>query len=194
MSCGLPLRGTDVDHCAACLAKPPRIERTRAAVAYDDKSRSIALRLKYGRKVALARTMARYMAPLIDREPENLLLVPVPLHRSRLWRRGFNQAAIVARELARRTNIREDSFLLKRVKRTPPLKGMTKLQRRKAVAGAFEVKASVTLKGKTVILIDDVLTTGSTANACARSLRRAGAQHVHLIVWARVVRPTQFMR
>ncbi|HVL78211.1 MAG TPA: ComF family protein [Sphingomicrobium sp.] len=192
--CGLPLRATEADRCAACLAKPPRIERTRAAVAYDDKSRSIAIRLKYGRKVALARTMARYMAPLIERESDNLLLVPVPLHRSRLWRRGFNQATIVARELARRTGIREDSFLLKRVKRTPPLKGMTRLQRRKAVAGAFRVGSSSALEGKTVILVDDVLTTGSTANACARALQRAGARHVHLIAWARVVRPNQFMR
>lgn len=192
--CGLPLRGTDIETCAACLAKPPRIERTRAAVAYDDKSRSITLRLKYGRRVALARTMARYMAPLVDRDAPNPLLVPIPLHRSRLWTRGFNQAALLAQELSRRLGTGHDPFLLRRLKRTPPLKGMSRLQRRKTVAGAFGVREGSCLEGATVILVDDVLTTGSTANACARVLRRAGADRVHLIVWARGVRPNPFMR
>src|SRR5687767_15900007 len=100
VTCGTPLQATDADTCAVCLAKPPRIKRTRAAVVYDDLTRSLALRLKYGRKVAIARTMARYMAPLVGHQPGGALLVPVPLHRSRLWQRGFNQSAIVARELS----------------------------------------------------------------------------------------------
>jgi predicted amidophosphoribosyltransferase len=91
-ACGLPLQATDSALCGACLAEPPTIARTRAAVAYDDLSRGVAIRLKYGRKVALARTMARYMAPLVEGRSEDCLLVPVPLHRSRLWWRGFNQA------------------------------------------------------------------------------------------------------
>src|SRR5437870_5091988 len=85
-------------------ARPPRIARTRSAVAYDELSRSLAIRLKYGRKVAIARTMARYMAPLIQALDGELILMPVPLHRTRLWRRGFNQSALVARELSRRLN------------------------------------------------------------------------------------------
>ena len=190
--CGLPLQGTDIEICAVCLAKPPRIARMRAAVAYDDLSRSLALPLKYGRKVAMAKTMARYMAPLIPVDDEDRLLVPVPLHRTRLWQRGFNQAAIVAREISRRTGLKSDPYLLRRTKRTPPLKGMSPLQRRRAVAGAFMVSAE--LKGQTVVLIDDVLTTGSTANACARVLKRAGAARVELVSWARVVRPTHLMR
>ena len=84
-------------HCARCLADPPQLDRMRAAVAYDELPRSIALRLKYGRKVALARTMARYMAPLRGRLGDGALLVPVPLHRRRLWWRGFNQSGLVAR-------------------------------------------------------------------------------------------------
>lgn len=192
--CGLPLKGTDIETCVACLAKPPRIERTRAAVAYDDKSRSIALRLKYSRRVALARTMARYMAPLVDRDAAKPVLVPVPLHRLRLWNRGFNQSALVAQELSRRIGFPHDPFLLRRVKRTPPLKGLSQLQRRKTVAGAFAVHKGACLNGATVILVDDVLTTGSTANACARVLQRAGADRVHLVTWARVVRPNPFTR
>ena len=189
--CGLPLKATDADTCAACLAKPPRLDRIRAAVAYDDISRSIAIRLKYGRKVALARTMSRYMQPLVGDVPAGTLLVPVPLHRWRLWRRGFNQSAMVAKELSRRTGLQVAVDALRRTRSTPPLKGMNVSQRRRAVAGAFKTTAGAELRGRTVVLIDDVLTTGSTANACARVIRRAGAQRVDLVSWARVVRPSR---
>ena len=192
-TCGLPLEATEMSTCGVCLARPPRVARTRAAVAYDDLSRGLAIRLKYGRKVAIARTMARYMAPLVASSVDPLL-VPVPLHRTRLWRRGFNQSALVARELSRRLKVPAAPLALRRSRRTPPLKGMSPLQRRKTVAGAFQVTDRIAVAGKTVILIDDVLTTGSTAEACARALQRAGAARVELITWARVVRPSQLMR
>jgi ComF family protein len=192
-TCGLPLQATEQTSCAACLAKPPRIARSRAAVAYGELARSLAIRLKYGRKVAIARTMARYMAPLVS-AGDHRLLVPVPLHRTRLWGRGFNQSALVARELSRQLGIAADPLALARIRRTPPLKGMSPLQRRKTVAGAFRVRDKRAVAGKTVILVDDVLTTGSTAEACARSLRRAGAARVELVSWARVVKPSQLMR
>lgn len=192
-TCGLPLEATEQSTCGACLARPPRIARTRAAVAYDDLSRGLAIRLKYGRKVAVARTMARYMAPLVGGEGDRLL-VPVPLHRWRLWGRGFNQSALVARELSRRLGIRTDPMALERIRRTPPLKGMSRLQRRRTVAGAFRVRRKEAVAGKTIILIDDVLTTGSTAEACARTLKRAGAERVELVSWARVVKPSLLMR
>jgi ComF family protein len=192
-TCGLPLQATEQRTCVLCLARPPRIARTRAAVAYDDLPRSLAIRLKYGRKVAIARTMARYMAPLVDGGADRVF-VPVPLHRTRLWSRGFNQSALVARELSRRLGISVDPFVLRRIRRTPPLKGMGQIQRRKTVAGAFRVSDKDAVTGKTVILVDDVLTTGSTAEACARTLKRAGAARVELISWARVVKPSQLMR
>ena len=189
----MPLQATEQKICGACLARPPRIQRTRAAVAYGDLARSLAIRLKYGRKVAIARTMARYMAPLVG-DGTDRVLVPVPLHRTRLWNRGFNQSALVARELSRRLGIAADPLALSRTRRTPPLKGMSPLQRRKTVAGAFRVRDRNAVAGKTVILVDDVLTTGSTAEACARTLKRAGAARVELISWARVVKPSQLMR
>ena len=192
-TCGLPLQATEQATCGVCLARPPRIARRRAAVAYDDLPRSLAIRLKYGRKVAVARTMARYMAPLLEGGTESVL-VPVPLHRTRLWRRGFNQSALVARELSRRLELAVEPMALIRTRRTPPLKGMSPLQRRKTVAGAFKVRDKGAVAGKTVILIDDVLTTGSTAEACARALKRAGATRVELVSWARVVKPSQLMR
>jgi ComF family protein len=193
-TCGMPLQATESRTCGACLARPPRIARTRAAVAYDELSRSVAIRLKYGRKVAFAKTMARYMEPLVASGEEERLLVPVPLHRSRLWGRGFNQSALVARELSKRLKIPSDAFALSRIRRTAPLKGMTALQRRKTVAGAFRVRDKAAVAGKTVVLVDDVLTTGSTAEACARALKRAGAARVELVSWARVVKPSQLMR
>jgi ComF family protein len=191
-TCGLPLQGTDAAQCVVCLVKPPPIDRTRAAVAYDEISRGLALRLKYGRKVAAAKTMARFMAPLI--ETRDAVLMPVPLHRSRLWTRGFNQSAIVARELSRRTGLVTDVSALRRVKRTPPLKGLSLAQRRRVMSGAFALRRGSCVDGRTIVLVDDVLTTGSTANACARALRKGGAARVELVSWARVVRASQLMR
>jgi ComF family protein len=134
------------------------------------------------------------MAPLVEHSGGEPILVPVPLHRTRLWRRGFNQSVLVARELSRRLGLRSNVLALRRSKRTPPLKGMSPLQRRKAVAGAFRVTDKAAIAGRTIILIDDVLTTGSTAEACARTLKRAGAARVELVTWARVLRPAQLMR
>ncbi len=191
--CGMPLEATDAEQCGRCLSAPPPLERMRAAVAYGPLSRVIALKLKYGRKVALARTMARFMAPL--RGPsEAAIIVPVPLHRRRLWWRGFNQAGLVARHLGARWQLPVDHHLLRRIKPTPPLKGMKEAQRRRAVSGAFTVVEGRRIDGRTVILIDDVLTTGSTVAACAKALRTAGAGRVELISWARVVRPSHLMR
>ena len=191
LRCGLPLKATEAETCARCLAKPPRLDRIRSAVAYDEISRSIAIRLKYGRKVALARTMSRYMHPLVGDLPGETIMVPVPLHRRRLWSRGFNQSATVARQLSRRTGIPVAVDALERVRPTPPLKGLNIRQRRRTVAGAFRVNPKAELRGRTVVLVDDVLTTGSTANACARVLKRAGAARVELVSWARVVAPSQ---
>jgi ComF family protein len=191
--CGMPLEATDAGECGRCLAAPPPLERMRAAVAYGPLSRSIALKLKYGRKVALARTMARFMAPLRG-DSTAAILVPVPLHRRRLWWRGFNQSGLVARYLGERWGLPVDQYLIRRMRPTPALKGMNEAQRRRTVGGAFEAVAGRRIEGQTVILIDDVLTTGSTAAACARALRKAGAGRVELISWARVVRPSQLMR
>jgi ComF family protein len=129
------------------------------------------------------------MHPLLGELPDQAILVPVPLHRSRLWNRGFNQSVLVARELSKRTGFPLAVDALKRVRSTPPLKGLNMRQRRRTVAGAFRPGGTVDLRGRTVILIDDVMTTGSTANACARILKRAGAERVDLVSWARVVRP-----
>ena len=191
-SCGLPLIATEAETCAKCLAQPPKLDRIRAALAYDDMARGVVLKLKYGRKVGLARVMARYMSSLRGDWPDDALVVPVPLHRWRLWNRGFNQSGEIARALGRRWGLPVVQDALVRTRRTQPLKGMNPNQRRDMVRGAFA--ASSMVSGRTIVLIDDVMTSGSTAEACATALRRAGAVRVELICWARVVHPGQLMR
>ena len=191
--CGLPLEATDVEHCARCLARPPIIARSRAAIAYGDIARSLVLRLKYSRKVALAATMARYMRPLVNVSPQTIL-VPVPLHWSRLWWRGFNQSGLLAANLAQLSGLEHRPMQLRRMRRTRALKNMSPRQRLLEVKSAFAVDAAADARGRSFLLVDDVLTTGSTSDACAKALLRAGAERVELICFARVVRPSLLER
>lgn len=193
VSCGLPLPATEAETCAACLASDGPLDRIRAAVAYGERARSLVLRLKYGRKIGLAATMAGYMRRALEELEPQALLVPVPLHRWRLWSRGFNQAQLVAAALTRLTGRPNDPLLLQRVKRTPKLKGMSVGERRRAVQGAFALRSGATVKGRHIILVDDVCTSGSTAEACARLLKRKGAASVSLLAWARVVAPARIV-
>jgi len=186
--CGMPLEATDVEHCGRCLAETPIIARTRAAMAYGEIARSLVLRLKYSRKVALAATMARYMRPMVEDAPD-AVLVPVPLHWTRIWWRGFNQSGLMAAKLAKLTGLSHDPTILERVKRTRSLKNMSPKQRSDEVRAAFKVSDKAAVKGRRFLLVDDVLTSGSTSDACAKALLRAGAERVDLICFARVVRP-----
>ena len=177
--------------CGACLAAPPPFVGAPAAVAYGDQARTVALRLKYGRRLGHARLMADWMARPLARLDRGLpmLLVPVPLHRWRLWSRGFNQAALVADHLSRRTGLPNAKQLLLRRKATASLRGLGRREREKAVAGAFALAdgARKTLAGQHVVLVDDVFASGATLRACAKVLRRGGAAEVSGLCWARVV-------
>ncbi|MFD1034424.1 ComF family protein [Sphingomonas hankookensis] len=171
--------------CAACLARPPAHDGVRAAVAYGPVARNVALKLKYGGRLALARTMARLM--LRHLPAEATCLVPVPLHRRRLWTRGYNQAQLIAAELGRLGGVPVACDVLRRTRSTPPLRGMDGRRRAKAVRGAFAVTDPARIKGQSIVLIDDVHTSGATVDACAKVLRAAGADRVSILCWARVV-------
>ncbi len=173
--------------CGACLSDPPAFDTMRAAVRYGEVARTIALRLKYGGRVGLARTIAAAMQRHLT-GLEDALLVPVPLHRRRLWRRGYNQAALIARALAGGNSERLQLKALIRTRATPYLRAMSAKQRAKTVRGAFALgpQQGGALSGKRVILIDDVYTSGATTNACAKVLKRGGAAEVHVRCWARV--------
>lgn len=181
--------------CAECLADPPAIDAMRAAVAYGAIARALALRLKHARRPGIAITMARLMRRHLDGS-DAPLLVPVPLHRWRIWRRGFNQSALIAHALARDAGCTVAVDALVRSRQTPVLRGLGAAARARAVRGAFRVgdAGRAAIKGRRIVLIDDVHTSGATADACARALKKAGAARVDLLCWARVGRAGELER
>lgn len=185
--CGITLPNAPVGTvCAGCLADPPALDGARAAVLYGPIARHVVMRLKYGGRPGHAETIGRLMARLVS--PGDAVLIPVPLHRWRIWRRGYNQSALIARVLARHHGLSFEADLLRRSRATPVLRGLGRNARAKAVRGAFDIDraARARLAGRDVVLVDDVHTSGATANACARALKRAGAGEVRLVCWARV--------
>ncbi|PTM41103.1 ComF family protein [Bosea sp. 124] len=174
----------------AAIADPPVFARARAVCRFDGTARELVHRLKYGDRTDLALTLGRMMAQA-GREllPDADLVVPVPLHRTRLWTRRFNQAAALAQVVARQASLPLAPLALARVKRTRQQVGLTRAQRTDNLQGAFKVPpgARPRIEGRRVLLIDDVLTTGSTANAAARAVLRAGASAVDILTFARVV-------
>ncbi len=188
--CGDPLvAGRDIGElCGACIADPPPFETMRAAVAYGDVSRAIALRLKYGGRIGLAKLIANAMKRQM-RGFDGAIVTAVPLHWTRIWRRGYNQAALIARAVSDGNDLEFDPALLRRRRATPYLRGMSAKQRLETVRGAFdapEVKRSA-LRGRRLVVVDDVYTSGATTRACAGVLKRHGAAEVHIRTWARVV-------
>lgn len=173
--------------CGPCLTEPPPFERARAVMRYGTVGRTIAHRLKYSRRLSHAHVMAAHMQRLIPEHVDKALLIPVPLHRWRIWSRGFNQAALIADKISRLTGITLKKDLLRRQVNTPPLHSLSLKTRQKVVRSAFTLApdAKAHLAGKTVILIDDIWTTGATASACARILKAGGAARVEVICWAR---------
>ena len=175
--------------CAACLAQPYAFDRARAACVYDEASRGLILKFKHGDHQPcaplFARWIARSAAPLLDQTDA---VVPVPLHRFRLLSRRFNQAAEIARPLARDAGLDYLPDALVRIAHTTPQGGKSARGRRLNVKKAFAVSEAGRrqVRGRRILLIDDVLTTGATAEACARVLIEAGARAVDLAVVARV--------
>ena len=190
-SCQRPFGGAANEGavCAPCLANPPRHDGIAAATLYNEASRKLVLTFKHGRRIALAPMLARLIAARLPEIDGEWLVVPVPLHPLRLWRRGFNQSALLAREIAR---LRGASLLvdgLVRHKRTPVLGGLGKAARARALSGAIAVRprCRVRFKGARVVLVDDVMTSGATSDACVGALKRAGAKRVIVACFARVL-------
>ncbi|MEP7222392.1 MAG: ComF family protein [Novosphingobium sp.] len=178
--------------CAPCLADPPRHDGIVAGTLYNDASRRLVLAFKHGRRIALAPLLGRLMSARmrdLGGSGEAWLIVPVPLHRWRLWRRGFNQAALLAREIARHRGGVVLPDALERRKQTPSLGGLGRKARARALVGAITVspRHSARLKGANVLLVDDVLTSGATSNNCVAALKRAGAAKVMITCFARAL-------
>jgi ComF family protein len=188
--CGRPFSaGSGIDHtCENCLRKQPYYDIARAPYLYEGPLMTAIHDLKYAKKTHLAGSlghlMASYAANWLGRADE-LLVMPVPLHPGRLRDRGFNQSLLLARHVASRLEARTDFLSLRRIRPTQPQTRLTSDERKKNVRRAFAVIEKTNLKGKSVLLIDDVATTGSTLSECARALKKAGVKEVYCLVLAR---------
>ena len=196
LHCGLPFASRAAAGtariCATCTAAPPPWARARAAMLYDTASRALILPFKHADQIEIARTLAMHMhragAALLAGAD---LLVPVPLHRWRLLRRRYNQSALLAQDLSRRTGIPVSLDMLVRLKPTRFLSQMPGSARARALSGAIAVRPVrlPLVTGRRIVLIDDVLTSGATAGACTRALLDAGAANVDVLVASRVADP-----
>jgi ComF family protein len=193
LQCGLPF-GFEIAGealCAACMEQPPVFDRARSAVIYNDASRKLILGFKYGDKLHSIHTFIPWLLRAgQDLFPSADFIIPVPLHPKRLRMRKFNQSALIAQGLAKKTTALYLPQSLQRRRHTPPQKGLSAKARSKNVQGAFCVppQRQAQLRDKTVILVDDVYTSGATLNECARALKAGGVAAVYVLTLARVMK------
>lgn len=191
-SCALPIHSPAVSShvCPECTEDPPPFCSARALVVYDQEVSPLLHKMKYGPDASLARFMGEILVSNLRKELEALetdLVVPIPLHVARLRHRGFNQAAIMGKAVARTLGVPFHLGVLDRSKATPPQVGLSRIQRRDNIKGAFFVRDPSLLKRKTILLVDDVYTTGATFREAARELLKKGAARVHVLAFARVL-------
>ncbi len=190
--CGLPFVSREGDNhtCSECITERRYFRMARAFGVYDDSLMEAIHLLKYGRKISMSRPLGALARETFfqfwDGDAIDLL-VPVPLHVKRLRKRGFNQAHLLIRRWAKQEGIPFDGFTLSRSRWTAPQTELSRRERRKNIKGAFSVRHPERIKGRKIVLVDDVYTTGATVNECARVLMKAGAEFVDVLTLARAV-------
>jgi competence protein ComFC len=195
VQCRSPFRNSfpldEEGRCALCRRGVRGFDAAYSFGFYEDELRKLIQLFKYGRVQTLAQPLGRLLALALPRDIAFDVIVPMPLHWRKRWQRGFNQSALLAREMGRRIHV-PVKHALRRVRNTGAQAGMTNAKRRLNVSGAFRARNANAFEGRRVLLIDDVMTTGATASSCARALRLAGAAHVTLLTVARVDRRIGF--
>ncbi len=189
--CGMPFEGEGVDHtCSRCITSPPPYSAARAALRYEGSCKELIHAYKYLYKSHLRRPLALLTAEILhsfvsEQRPE--LLIPVPLHKSRLRSRGFNQSLLIAETLSRNWQIPLLRQGLIRTRRTTPQVELTRAERLTNLKGAFAVKDTESVTGKHIMLVDDVFTTGATLSACAEALLKAGCSRISAVTVAHAI-------
>jgi ComF family protein len=173
--------------CTLCRLGLRGFDAAYSFAAYEGPARQLILMMKFQGVRSLAKPLARIAARALPRDRQFDLIVPMPLHWRRRWTRGFNQSALLTGELSRLLAIPQ-ADPLRRTRNSPAQSGLTAAERRRNVSGAFAVKLGTGLDRLNILLVDDVLTTGSTASAAAAALKRAGAAHVSVLTVARADR------
>ena len=193
-TCGEPFKSkVEEDHlCEKCLRKRPYYDELRAPYLYEQKLMTAIQLIKYSGKSSIVKSLGPPLAAFAKEwinDTKEMIMIPVPLHRRKLRQRGFNQSALIVRAISPALGIGVDFFSLIRTRYTESQAGLSLEQRRKNVKGAFEARSDKNINGKTVILVDDVATTGNTMNECARILKKAGAYKVLGLTLARTAPP-----
>lgn len=191
--CAVPLPGEieagDIAHCDACLGDPPPWQRGRAALLYEGNAARLVMALKHGDRHDLVAPFAAWMNRAgSDVLGQNSLLIPVPLHRFRLFRRSYNQAALLSSAIARLSGAEHGPEVLLRTRFTKPLGKLSPDERRAVLEGAIAVQRQAGVQGRAVVLVDDVMTSGATLRAATEALLSAGAGRVDVLTLARAAR------
>jgi len=186
--CGLPFFSGEDHPCGDCSNHPPPFDRARSAAIYAGSLQPAITHFKFGRKTGLAKPLGKLMAESLigEFEPGEIdCIIPVPLHRKRLRWRGFNQALLLAREISAATGLWVDPLTLKRIRETRPQTRLPFKERGENVRGAFAVVRETFVRDRSILLVDDVFTTGSTIIECSRMLKKAGAARIQALTVAR---------
>jgi ComF family protein len=193
--CGMPFEhsaGRNVEIgklCGPCIGKTPRFDSARAPLVYDENSRPLVIGFKNGSRQEMLDQFAKWMVRVGRKQLDHAdIIMPVPLHWRRLISRRYNQSALLGLAISKQTGIPFEAGCLLRKRATPSQAGRSVKDRRRNMAGAFIIRDEGNIKGRNIVLIDDVFTTGATVSACTRLLKRAGAKQVHIITLCRVVR------
>lgn len=195
-SCGVPLQGETTGEalaCDSCIAAPPPWVQGRSAIKYGGNGRKLVLALKHGDRQEIAKPAAFWMAQAIAHSlPPDTLVAPVPLHWTRMLKRRYNQSALLAKALAKQTEMGWCPDLLTRVKQTQSLDGLGRAERFEMLENTIEVRKNrrAQIIGRSVLVVDDVMTSGATLHACSKALEAAGAGDIRIITLARVAKDT----